>query len=64
LPSPGWARHYAAQPGPPPADRLFLEGLRVTEQLFVSLDFDFGDLDLLTLRLDHADAGDEVSLQT
>lgn len=59
---PGWGRHYAARPGPPLPDRLFLEGLRVSGDLLACLDFDFGDLDLVTVRLDHNGAGEEVSL--
>lgn len=47
-----WGRHYAAQPGLPLPERLFLDGIEVSEQLLVSLVFDFGDLDQLTLSLD------------
>ena len=60
---PGWVRDCAAQPGPPLADRLFLEGLQVSRQLLVSLAFDFGDLDLLIVRLDHEGNGEAVFLQ-
>jgi hypothetical protein len=59
-----WARYCTARPGPPPPDRLFLEGLQVSKQLLVSLAFDFGDLDLLIVRLDHSGNGAEVTLQT
>ncbi len=59
---PGWVRYYAAQPGPSLLDRLFLEGLRVSGKLLVSLDFDFGDLDLVTVQLNHSGTGEEVSL--
>jgi hypothetical protein len=58
----GWARYYAAQPGLPLPGRLFLEGIEVSEQLLVSLVFDFGDLDLLTLSLDHDGAAARVFL--
>jgi len=60
---PGWARHYAAQPGPPLAGRLFLDGLQVSRQLLVSLDFDFGDLGLLAVRLGPAGHGEAVFLR-
>jgi hypothetical protein len=50
------------QPGPPLPDRLFLDGIRVSEQLLVSLDFDVGDLDQLTLRLDREGAAERVFL--
>jgi len=53
----------AAQPGLPLADRLFLDGLQVSRQLLVSLDLDFGDLDLLVVRLDPAGNGEAVFLQ-
>jgi len=58
----GWAGYYASQPGPPLPDRLFLDGIRVSEQLLVSLDFDVGDLDQLTLRLDREGAAERVFL--
>ena len=60
---PGWVQYYAAQPGLPLADRLFLDGLQVSRQLLVSPDFDFGDLDLLVVRLDPAGNGETVFLQ-
>ncbi len=56
-----WGRYYAAQPGLPLPDRLFLDG-EVSEQLLVSLVFDFGDLDQLTLSLDHDGAAARVFL--
>jgi hypothetical protein len=59
---PGWARYYAAQTGPSLLDRLFLEGVRVSGKLLVSLDFDFGDLDLVTVQLGHSGTGEGVSL--
>jgi len=59
---PDWVRYYAAQPGSSLVDRLFLEGLRVSGKLLVSLDFDFGDLDLVTVQLGHSGTGEEVSL--
>jgi len=60
---PGWVQYYAAQPGLPLVDRLFLEGFQVSRQLLVSLDLDFGDLDLLVVRLDPAGNGEAVFLQ-
>jgi hypothetical protein len=60
---PGWVRDCPAQPGPPLAGRLFLEGLQVSRQLLVSLDFDFGDLDLLIVRLDDEGNDEAVFLQ-
>jgi hypothetical protein len=60
---PGWVRDCGTQPGPPLADRLFLEGLQVSRQLLVSLAFDFGELDLLMVRLDHEGNGEAVFLQ-
>ena len=59
----GWVQYYAAQPGLPLADRLFLEGFQVSRQLLISLAFDFGDLDLFVVRLDRAGNGEAVFLQ-
>jgi hypothetical protein len=57
-----WVRYYAAQPGLPLPDWLFPDGIEVSEQLLVSLVFDFGDLDQLTLSLDHDGAAARVFL--
>lgn len=48
----GWVEHYDAWPGPPLLERLFLESIEVDDHLNVSLAFDFGDLDMLLVRLD------------
>ncbi len=60
----GWVRHYTTRPGPPLPDLLFLEGIHVSLKLDVSLAFDFGDLDLLTVRLDHHSNGTNVFLES
>jgi hypothetical protein len=47
-----WVKHYASQPGATLLDRLFLETLDLDRQLRLTVLFDFGDLDLLAVRLD------------
>jgi hypothetical protein len=59
-----WVRYQSAQPGPQLIDRLFLDGLEVSSQGLVTLAFDFGDLDMLVLRLDRQGNGQEVLLRS
>ena len=56
-------RHYEAEAGPELPDRLFLDSIEVTWTLHVSLAFDFGDLDMLLVRLDQWGKGEEVVLR-
>jgi len=58
-----WADYYAAQPGGPLIDRLFLEGIEVDRRLCVSVIFDFGDLDQLVVQLNDQGHGDGVFLR-
>jgi hypothetical protein len=58
-----WLRHVGTQPGPSLIQRLFLEGIEVSLLLCVSLAFDFGDLDMLMVRLDEQGHGDRVFLR-
>jgi len=58
-----WADYYAAQPGGPLIDRLFLEGIEVDRRLCVSVIFDFGDLDQLVVQLNDHGHGDSVFLR-
>lgn len=55
----GWREHYSGQPGLPLVDRLFLDGIEVDPQLTITLIFDFGDLDQLSVQVDG-----EVHLRT
>ena len=57
---PSWADYYAAQPGGPLIDRLFLDGIEVDRRLRVSVIFDFGDLDSLVVQLNDQGHGDGV----
>lgn len=60
----GWADYYAAQPGGPLIDRLFLDGIEVDRQLRVSVVFDFGDLDSLVVQLNDQGHGAGVYLRS
>ena len=50
-------REVAAHPRP--GWRSGLASTRVSGKLLVALDFDFGDLDLVTVQLDHSGTGEE-----
>jgi len=58
-----WVRYQSAQPGSQLIDRIFLDGFEVSSQGLVSLAFDFGDLDMLILRLDRQGSGQAVLLR-
>lgn len=61
---PGWADYYAAQPGGPLIDRLFLDGIEVDPRLRVSVVFDFGDLDSLVVQLNDQGHGHRVFVRS
>jgi hypothetical protein len=58
----GWRRHYGAIAGPPLEERLFLEGFAVVSPVEMEVDFDFGDLDMLSVRLDVRGRGRDVRI--
>lgn len=61
--APGWwRRHYEAVEGPSLAERLFLEGFAVVSPVEMEVDFDFGDLDMLVVRLDARGRGRDVRI--
>ena len=57
-----WRRHYEAVEGPPLEERLFLEGFAVTSPVEMEVAFDFGDLDMLVVRLDARGRGRDVRI--
>ena len=59
----GWSEHDVTQPGGPLIDRLFLEGIEVDRERRMSVLFDFGDLDLLVVRLDGHGQAESVLVQ-
>jgi len=59
-----WTDHYAAQPGGPLIDRLFLDGIEVDPHLRASVVFDFGDLDTLVVQLNDQGRGHRVYVRS
>jgi len=58
----GWRRHYEAVEGPSLEERLFLESFAVVSPVEMEVDFDFGDLDMLVVRLDARGCGRDVRI--
>jgi hypothetical protein len=61
--SPGeWRRYFEAVDTTPLMDRLFLEGFTVVSPTEIEISFDFGDLDMLIVRVDSRGRGQDVFL--
>jgi hypothetical protein len=58
----GWRRHYEAIEGPSLEECLFLEGFTVVSPAEMEVSFDFGDLDMLIVRLDARGHGRDVQI--
>lgn len=55
-----WRRHYEAVDATPLKERLFLEDFKVTSPTQMEVAFDFGDLDMLVVRIDSDGHGLDV----
>ncbi|UXX91418.1 hypothetical protein N7U49_01850 [Streptomyces sp. AD2-2] len=58
----GWRRHYEAVERTSLEDRLFLEGFAIVSPVEMEVAFDFGDLDMLVVRLDARGRGRDVRI--
>lgn len=58
-----WRRYYQAQGATPLIERLFLDGFEVSQALDVAACFDFGDLDMLIVKVDSSSRGISVELR-
>jgi hypothetical protein len=57
-----WRRHYEAIEGLPLRERLFVESFAVTSPTEMEISFDFGDLDMLVVRVDAQGRGQDVRI--
>jgi hypothetical protein len=57
-----WRRHYEAIDPIPLTRRLFLEGFAVLSPAEMEISFDYGDLDMLVVRVDAEGRGQDVSV--